>query len=375
MSSERLYARGRIWWCWYYDADGAKIQRSTRCRDKRAAERVAARFEREAADPSLSTEASGPTLKAALETMISDRETRGCAAGTLDMYRKKCGPLLRILGDDTPLARAATAANVDDYCTKRLAERVKRTTIARELCTLRVTLKVAARRGTWKGSVEAVMPDRWAADYEPRRRHLRDEAELELLLAELPAARARWVAFVVATGARDSEADRARREDVDLDAGLVRIRGTKTEGSAATIPVVPHAGALLRRAVEGVEAGPLFVDAWGNVRRDLNIARKRAVAKLRARADRERAFGREAQAARLEADATSLDEQLSPNDLRRTCATWLRERGASTENIAGILRHVDARMVERVYGKLAPKELGESIRRDVGPGRKLRRVV
>jgi hypothetical protein len=42
----------------------------------------------------------------------------------------------------------------------------------------------------------------------------------------------------------------------------------------------------------------------------------------------------------------------SPNDLRRTCATWLRQDGAPPDLIAPVMGHVDTRMVERVYGRL-----------------------
>lgn len=42
----RLYLRGRIWWTWMYRA-GRCERRSTRCRDRVAAAKVAADFERE----------------------------------------------------------------------------------------------------------------------------------------------------------------------------------------------------------------------------------------------------------------------------------------------------------------------------------------
>jgi integrase len=47
----------------------------------------------------------------------------------------------------------------------------------------------------------------------------------------------------------------------------------------------------------------------------------------------------------------------TPNDLRHTCATWLRASGAPIELIAPVLGHADTRMVERVYGRLPTEDL------------------
>jgi hypothetical protein len=47
---QRLFKRGRVWWGWYYE-NGCRVRRSTRCRDKSAAERIATQWERDAADP------------------------------------------------------------------------------------------------------------------------------------------------------------------------------------------------------------------------------------------------------------------------------------------------------------------------------------
>ena len=50
-------------------------------------------------------------------------------------------------------------------------------------------------------------------------------------------------------------------------------------------------------------------------------------------------------------------ERCSPNDLRRTCATWLRAAGVAPDLIAPVMGHADTRMVERVYGRLSPQAL------------------
>ena len=55
-------------------------------------------------------------------------------------------------------------------------------------------------------------------------------------------------------------------------------------------------------------------------------------------------------------------EHCSPNDLRRTAATWLRIAGAPLELIAPMMGHADTRMLERVYARLPTHELASRLR-------------
>ncbi len=84
------------------------------------------------------------------------------------------------------------------------------------------------------------------------------------------------------------------------------------------------------------EDGLLF-RPWTNVRRDLHAA----------------------------CDAVKI-VRCSPNDLRRTCATWLRAAGASPELIAPVMGHADTRMVERVYGRLPLEDLRRRLAQAMG---------
>jgi len=95
--------------------------------------------------------------------------------------------------------------------------------------------------------------------------------------------------------------------------------------------VTKDQGTRLKYALEHAqeEKGQLFLD-WQNVRRDLRAA-----------------------CAKLEIP------RCSPNDLRRTCATWLRAAGTPPHLIAPLMGHADSRMVERVYGRLEPVTLAK----------------
>ena len=125
-----------------------------------------------------------------------------------------------------------------------------------------------------------------------------------------------------------------RREDVASDLAFVRVRGTKRKTRDRILPIVTEdQRSLLKYALEHAqgENGLLFLD-WQNVRRDLRAA----CTKLKI-------------------------PRCSPNDLRRTCATWLRAAGTPPHLIAPLMGHADSRMVERVYGCLEPAALAQLI--------------
>ncbi|MDX2053800.1 MAG: site-specific integrase [Polyangiaceae bacterium] len=332
---QRLFKRNGTWYGWVFDCEGKRIQRSTKCRDKRAAEIVLREWERRAADPTYAA-SHATSIEQALKQFLTDRLFKGRAAGTLSSYRVKAGHVVRLFGGDTSLAKVDARA-VDRFIETRLGEGASRNTVHKELTVLRATLKVAKRRGEFPRDIDAVMPDGFSAAYTPRTRFL-TALDAQKLFAELSPDRAALVAFILATGARWGEAVAARFEDVDQARGLVFLRGTKTEGSLRTVPIVGAGVPLLDHALRHAEGqdGFLFT-AWGNVRRDLAVACKHAGI-----------------------------ASVTPNDLRRTCATWLRQRDIEPHLIAAVLGHRDSRMVERVYGRLPTASLKYSLETRLG---------
>jgi len=183
------------------------------------------------------------------------------------------------------------------------------------------------------------MPAQWSIEYKPRSRCLRNGAELNALLGELLPDRGAHVLYIVATGASWTESTRARRRDINLEQGMVHVRGSKNRyREERGVPVVGAAWDLLARVLElrGDIGGPLF-RPWGNVRHDLAAACRRAGL-----------------------------ESLTPNDLRRTFGTWLRARGVEPSLIGMAMGHRDSRMVERVYGRLPPETLCAAVRDRLG---------
>ncbi len=345
----RLYKRGSTWWGWYYE-DGKRVSRSTQCRDRKAAELVARNWERDSADPRYAA-ARTATLSAALNLLLENRQERATAGrgsqDTVDFYRSKAGHLVRIFEHDEDgnrrpfLLSRLQAFDVDQYISRRRAEGAGENTLSKELVTLRASLRLAKRAGLWAGEPSAVCPIAFAPEYKPKSRFLTPD-ELKKLLAELTADRAARVAFIVATSACWKESELALRQDVAQDLSVAVIRGTKRSSRFRTVPIVSgEARSLLQYALRHAEGKEGFLfRAWGNVRRDLLQACERA---------------------RI--------APCSPNDLRRTCATWLRAAGAPPDLIAPLMGHVDTRMVERVYGRLSPEALADRLVAALGPDR------
>ena len=233
-----------------------------------------------------------------------------------------------------PFALAKLKAyDVDRYISQRRAEGASENTISKELIALRASLKLARRAGIWRGDPSAVCPIGFAPEYKPRRRFLTQD-QVQKLLGALTQDRAAAVAFMVATSAEWGAVCRAERGDVDLGNWRVLVRGTKRTTRWRTVPLVTHVQrSLIEYAVAHAQGvGPMLFLPWANARRDLGLA----------------------------CDKVGI-EPCSPNDLRRTCATWLRQDGAPPDLIAPVMGHADTRMVERVYGRLPLQDLEQRL--------------
>jgi integrase/recombinase XerC len=320
----RLYKRGKTWWV-AFGADRI----STKCTDKEAAERWARLEQRRRADPAHAA-AEAATISTGIRTLRAEHERRGRAAATLTYYSQKLGHIARAFGPDAPMS-SITAPTVDEFITTRRAEGVSAPELAKELGALRAMLRQARRAGLYHLDPVAVLPVAWEQGYVPRQTWL-TPAEAAALVEHLGPERAPAVLFALATGARRSEVQRAQREDLDMRAGLVRLRGQKTKRAARVVPVLGFLRPLLERVLAdapGKRGEPLF-DRWQNARRDIHAACVRAGV-----------------------------PNVTWNDLRRSHAKWLRGRGVEPALIAELLGHASSRMAEQVYGKPSPEQLAK----------------
>lgn len=317
---DRLYKRGGTWWARVPQPGGGTKRQSTHCADHRAAEAAYKRLEREASGaPHLPSDQTPRSVSEALKSLVAN----GCgnlAAATVSMYDQKSGHLRRLMGEVD--VNDLTLDEVKKYIADRLLEGAARETVRKELVTLRRALEVAKEEGYFLAMPRALIPV-FKVRYSPRRRWLTG-AETMALLAVLKPHRQLWVVLAVYTGGRDSEVDALEWSDINFTHNLVRLDGTKTDGAARTIPLAPALKRVLLAMAkrQGRQVG-VIAGEWLNVRRDLMAACKRA--KI---------------------------EKATPNDLRRTYASWLKQKGVDSFVVAQLLGHSTSRMVELVYGKL-----------------------
>lgn len=137
---------------------------------------------------------------------------------------------------------------------------------------------------------------------------------------------------------RPNEASRLRWEDIDWEAGALRVRGTKTDGSDALVPLLPIAQAELARWWEKCgrpTEGACFRRQRGG--------RGEFAPKAGSGVPWRKAFA----TAKKKAGFTKV--RITPNSMRHTGATQLVANGVPVASVAKLLRHTSPRMVEQVY--------------------------
>lgn len=160
-----------------------------------------------------------------------------------------------------------------------------------------------------------------------------EEVERLLKATKKPMHRAIF-ASCVGLGLRPNEATVMRWEDIDFKAGEVRVRGTKTAGSAATIPLLPVARPSLEAwwVEEGKPAaGPCYFGergSWEHLKGH-TVPWRKALATAVKKAD--------------------IKKRTTPYGLRHTAASLLLESGVPMASVAKLLRHSNPRMLQRHY--------------------------
>lgn len=333
-------AGARVWrtYVWVVRPDGARKRRyvSTGCRSRKAARKRALEIEIEHTDPHAAI-ARRVTLAEAIGLLIVECESSAKAGNladeTVEFYRWKAAALVAHFGPKFLLSGISSSAPVDEFVTARRGN-VGEGTIGKELLVLRMALTLARRRRLWGGIVEDVLPERFNGASEARERVVSVE-ELQVLLGRLEQDNAARCAWMVASSGEWGASTRALRADV---AGAeVLVRGTKTEWRERTVPLATSwQRSLMAYALENSlgQGGLLF-----------RVLPRNALFQ-----DLRRACG----GGGFQPGGLA---PVSANDLRRTCATWLLAEGASFDDVAKVLGHVDTRMLHRVYGRISTDEL------------------
>lgn len=330
----RIYQRyeGGPYYGYWTDVRGRHNRQALKTRDATVARARLRQLELVSTDAA--TYGSHP-LHQAINDLL-DVVAHGNANGTWRSYKQKGANLIEVIGDIdcADLTREASLA----YVKQRKLEGASDGTIHKELVVLRRALKEASERGLWRGDPKAVVPS-IRVRYEPRRRWLEPQ-QAEALLAELSGSRRLWAALACWAGLCLGEIERLRWEHVDLRGGRIAVPGTKRASRQRVVPIAPQLAALLKPAARTGKLHELVVGRWPNVRRDLAAAVTRA---------NKRAIEKASKRRRKSAAPMPV---VSPNDLRRTFASWLKQRGIDSYTVGKLLGHSSSKMVELVYGQL-----------------------
>lgn len=329
MQKRGFYRRGGIIWLRTDPVTGKP--KSTRSKTQRGAEAFLAERERHAADPGYAA-SHQTTLGEWVQNMMAEKQ-RSRASETVRFYKPKVGHLIRLFGEDAPLA-AITPVTVDQYRDTREEEGAAHYTISKEFTALRQVLKRAKRAGQYGGDLTTLFPLGYGHGYEPRDTVLSVDAEARLR-AELSPDRWGCIAFMLATAARLGEATRARREDWDPERRLFHVRGTKTDGSDRLVPALSLTEGYLLESLEYMPFG------WRRMSKDLpEVCARLGLPKV------------------------------TPNDLRRTAATRLIEAGVDPYLVAKITGHASLKMLRDVYDRSSPEAWRAAIEAQVEVARK-----
>lgn len=324
----RIYQRrpGGTWHGYWTDLRGTPRRKSLRTRDQQVARTQLRKLELGSADPAAH---SALSLRDAIGNMLAVVAIER-AADTHKAYTQKGHHLTRLLGGETPL-RDVTRDGVLKYIATRQVETASNSTIHKELVVLRRALAEARERKQWDGAIESVVP-KIRVVYRPRETRL-SEHQAEQLLGKIAVRRRLWVTLAMFGGLSLGEIERLRWEHVDFSRRCMRVPGTKRTSRWRVVPLTPRLFDALRAGAPKKVLG-LVVTRWRNVRRDLAVAAK--LAKV---------------------------PRVTPNDLRRTYASWLKDQGTDSAVVARLLGHTSTKMVDLVYGRLSAETLAAAVER------------
>jgi integrase len=323
----RIYQRkpGGTWHGYWTDLRGRPHRKSLGTRDQAVARARLRKLELVATDPAAHSE---HTLSAAIGEMLSVVAIERAGA-THGAYAQKARHLVRVLGD---IAIADISRDLMlRYIATRQSETASNGTIHKELVVLRRALSEAQTRKKWDGAISAVVP-KVRVVYRPKEVWL-DERQAERLLDKVTVRRRLWVMLAMYGGLSLGEVERLRWEHIDLKRRSMRVPGTKRASRWRVVQITRRLLDALAAAAPQKTIGPI-VTRWRNVRRDLAIACE--LAKV---------------------------PRVTPNDLRRTFASWLKNAGEDSAVVARLLGHTSTKMVDLVYGKLSEATMAGAVDR------------
>jgi len=266
----------------------------------------------------------------AIETLLGLKTRQGRSKSTLEIIEEKGAQLCRFFGPDRDVG-TLRLTDTTAYVQRRREQRVSDSTIAKEMGTLRSALRYLVRLELYDRLPDALWPPELAHGSGTRDAYLSWPTGY---LAVLGALAAEWRDHYVVwchTGMRHRELHRLEAHHVGDHLG---VPGTKTPKAVRWVPVNEDVREVLERRVAAHPTGPLFPLA----RKDLNSERSAWLRDLK------------------EACRRAGQPACSTNDLRRSFATWARDRGVEKETLVEWMGHETSKMLDRVYVQITPEK-------------------
>ena len=278
---------------------------------------------------------------------------RDASEHTIKAYREDLEALADYLSDEsgkTPDPGSITAGDLRGYSAALAEAGYAKTSISRRLSSARSFFRFGQREGWLQSNPAAALRNPRKGKKLPH--FLTNEEVTQLLAAPksdspLGLRDRAMLETLYSAGLRVSELVGANDEDLDLDEGILRVRGKGRKERIA--PIGSHAAAAIRawtdkRTLADDQASsdrtPLFTNRFGRRLTTRSVARMlEKYLKL-----------------------TGLDLRTSPHTLRHSFATHLLDRGADIRSVQELLGHASL-VTTQVYTHVSTRNLREAYER------------
>jgi len=247
-----VYRRGRIWWVQYF-VRGRIASESSGFSDKADAENLLKqRIGEVAAGRRVGPERA--TIADLCALVVEDNQLRKLRDAKHVEWRYKAH-IEPVLG--SVLASRFGSAQVRQYVSQRRAAGASDATINRELAIVRRGFKLGAQEDPPLVQRQPAIP---MLEEDNVRQGFLEQDQYERLLEELPPSLKALFVCGYHTGARKNELRRIRWEQVDAEAGLIRLSAGQTKGKKPrTLPIYGDMRRWLERQRESCPAGSVWV--------------------------------------------------------------------------------------------------------------------
>jgi integrase len=266
----------------------------------------------------------------------------GRAQSTLDRGDVCAAHLIRTLGRDLDMNRSILPLAGEHHLKERRKEGVGDGTTGKEIGFGMIGLHRGKSLGLFGGEPQSFYPAALRSySYEPRTRAATPEGFAALLEAErIASGRHSWaipradeLCGYAFTGARQAELFAIPKNGVDLSRRVLTICGTKTKSAVREVPILDEMLPVVERRLR--TPGPmLFSPVWHRQVMHRNLRSWCAAAEI---------------------------EPLTANDLRRSYATWMAERGVPESLLLRYMGHASSRMLRAVYTQTTDRMHADAI--------------